>query len=161
MLSTIVNKFNKRGKRQERTLLITSKALYNISRQNLITQAISWLSSSLSIKRRIDIAKITGITVSDLSGEFVIHVPDEYDYRYSSSERRDRILQMICRSYYSNVADRPLLFYFKVRIFCRSGFEKLNRIKLNSGCTPLPKTIRKKDRKRCLKAGAKALMRQE
>ena len=115
LLSTTVFKFNKRDKRQQRTLLITNKAIYNISRQNILTQAISWLSSSFSIKRRIEVDKISAITVSDMSGEFVIHVPDEYDYRYTSTERRDRILQMLCRSYYQNVTDKSLIFYFQVQ----------------------------------------------
>ena len=36
-----------------------------------------------NIKRKISIYKIKGITLSSIGTEFVIHVPDEYDYRYS------------------------------------------------------------------------------
>jgi len=36
----------------------------------------------LGLKRKIEINKIKGVTISNLGGEFVIHVPDEYDYRY-------------------------------------------------------------------------------
>lgn len=105
-------KFNQRNKRQERVLLVTTKAIYNISNQSLI----SWISNTYSIKRRIDIRKVYAITLSEMSGEFVFHVKDEYDYRYSSPERRDRILQMVCRAFYLNMPpDQQLKFYFSVR----------------------------------------------
>jgi len=41
----------------------------------------------VSVKRRIPIRDIAGITSSKTSGEFVIHVPKEYDYRYSSPDK--------------------------------------------------------------------------
>jgi serum/glucocorticoid-regulated kinase 2 len=41
----------------------------------------------LDVKRKIPLTKIAGVTVSKLSTEFVLHVPDEYDYRYSSSDK--------------------------------------------------------------------------
>jgi serum/glucocorticoid-regulated kinase 2 len=34
-----------------------------------------------AIKRKIEVDKIKAITVSRIGTEFVIHVPDEYDYR--------------------------------------------------------------------------------
>lgn len=42
-----------------------------------------------TIKRKIPIKKITALTISTLGDEFVIHVPDEYDYRFSAPEKRD------------------------------------------------------------------------
>lgn len=39
------------------------------------------------MKRKIDLKKLKGITVGTLGSEFVLHVPEEYDYRYSSPER--------------------------------------------------------------------------
>ena len=38
---------------------------------------------SLKIKRKIPLSKIHSVTVSRLGYEFVIHVEDEYDYRFS------------------------------------------------------------------------------
>jgi len=41
---------------------------------------------TLKIRRKIDISKIKAITISRLGYEFVVHVPSEYDYRYSSEK---------------------------------------------------------------------------
>jgi len=41
----------------------------------------------VSVKRRIAMREIAGVTVSKLGSEFVIHVPDEYDYRFSSPDK--------------------------------------------------------------------------
>lgn len=113
LMSCILYKYNKRLKRQERSLLITNKAIYNINQQEFLANIISVFNSSFAIRRRIDIAKVSGLTVSDLSSEFVIHVRDEYDYRYGSPDKRDRILSMICKAYCLNVRNRPLPFFFK------------------------------------------------
>jgi len=78
-----VVKVNKRGKSQTRALLITEKALYNL------------LPTDYSkCKRRIPIESITAITTSKASDEFVIHVPDEYDYRFVS-DKRDEIVNVL------------------------------------------------------------------
>ena len=42
------------------------------------------LLSSLRIKRKISLAAIYALTVSRFGYEFTIHVPNEYDYRFSS-----------------------------------------------------------------------------
>ena len=55
--------------------MITNLNIYNLSKQ--------------TIKRKIPIKKVFGLTIGTIGSEFVIHVPDEYDYRYSSYERRD------------------------------------------------------------------------
>lgn len=41
----------------------------------------------IAIKRKIPYTKIKAITLSSIGTEFVIHVPDEYDYRYSSYDK--------------------------------------------------------------------------
>jgi serum/glucocorticoid-regulated kinase 2 len=56
---------------------------------------------------------LSGLIVSEISSEFVIHVTGEYDYRFSSSEKRNNILLTICKSYYMNVKNSPLPFFFK------------------------------------------------
>lgn len=35
-----------------------------------------------TIKRRIKLSSIFGVSVSTIGSEFVIHVPTEYDYRF-------------------------------------------------------------------------------
>lgn len=54
---------------------------------------------TLKIRRKIDISKIKAVTISRLGYEFVIHVPSEYDYRYSSEK------------YY-------LFFFFNLKYLC-------------------------------------------
>lgn len=61
--------------------MITSKSFYNLKGK--------------SIKRKIELRKIKGITVGSFGSEFVVHVPEEYDYRYASQERRERILMTL------------------------------------------------------------------
>jgi len=112
LLSTILYKYNKRSKRQERSILITSKAIYNVNKQGIIASIINLFNSNYQVRRRIDIMKLSAISVSDISSEFVLHVPDEYDYRYASPEKRDRILTVLCRAFVQN-HQRPLIFFFK------------------------------------------------
>ncbi len=58
--------------------MVTERAVYNLKKT--------------SVKRKIPIELIKGITVSKLGTEFVLHVPSEYDYRYSTLEYRDKII---------------------------------------------------------------------
>jgi serum/glucocorticoid-regulated kinase 2 len=68
-------KINKFGFKQERNIIITDKALYNLKKT--------------SLKRRIDLKAIKGITLSKTTDEFVIHCNDEdYDYQYISPKKR-------------------------------------------------------------------------
>ena len=80
-----INKINRYGFKQERNILLTDKAIYNLKKT--------------SLKRRIDYKKIEGITVSKLSDEFVIHCSDEdYDYHFVSS-RKKMIIEIISKFY--------------------------------------------------------------
>lgn len=78
VMSTNIFKFNDYKKRQERSILITTKALFNLKGN--------------SVKRKIPLSKIKAITLSSVGTEFVLHVPEEYDYRYSSYDKRDKII---------------------------------------------------------------------
>ena len=73
----------------------------------------------IAIKRRIPISRIVGITISKTSYEFVVHIPEEYDYRYSSLDKRDKILESIASGYVQLNKDKLLAFYFKVKCFLR------------------------------------------
>jgi len=66
-------KFNRKLAKQERTFVISDKAVYNVYKGVF----------GISIKRRISYNEMAGITVSEKGTEFVIHVPTEYDYRYA------------------------------------------------------------------------------
>lgn len=81
--SDFVIKINRKGKEQTRTILITDKAVYNLMPNNYG-----------KCKRRVGIDRIASVTVSAISDEFVMHVPEEYDYRYKSS-KKDQILQAL------------------------------------------------------------------
>lgn len=70
---------------QERTLVITNQAVYNIHKKE--------------VKRRIEISIIEGLTKTvapSKSIEFTIHVPSQYDYRFLS-QRRDEIIDLLKR----------------------------------------------------------------
>jgi len=73
--------------------MITNQAVYNLSRGNIITTFISKLfKSSYLIKRKILIEDIKAISLSTLNAEFVLHVPSEYDYRFSHPALRNAII---------------------------------------------------------------------
>lgn len=59
-LSTLVTKYNDMGFRQERALVLTNNAIYNIKRNE--------------VKRRIAYEDLEAITLSTLSSEFVLHI---------------------------------------------------------------------------------------
>ena len=81
VLSCMVTKYNEANFRQERTLVLTENAIYNIKKSQ--------------VKRRIPLEKLESITISTTSSEFVLHIKEEYDYRYLSFERRSEIIETI------------------------------------------------------------------
>ena len=94
-------KINKYGWKQERNVLITDKAIYNLKK--------------LSLKRRIDFKTIIGITLSKLSDEFVIHCNDiDYDYHYISP-RKKTIVEIIAKNYETINEEELKLFVLPVK----------------------------------------------
>eukprot|EP01084_Bolivina_argentea_P215618 366083_1 len=73
ILSEKIIKINKRGKSQNRIILITNKALYNLKPKRIQNNP-----------KRIDLEQIVSITVCSSSNEFAIHIPEQYDLRYKS-----------------------------------------------------------------------------
>ncbi len=69
--SSLMVKINEHEKPQDRVFLLSSKAIYNL------------VPITLKLRRRIPLRLLDGITYTNNSSEFVIHVPSEYDYRYS------------------------------------------------------------------------------
>jgi serum/glucocorticoid-regulated kinase 2 len=109
-------KINKYGFKQERNLLITDKAIYNLKKTVL--------------KRRIDFKIIEGITVSKISDEFVIHCKDiDYDYQFVSP-RKKTIIEIIAK-YYKIIQQKELpLFELNIKslnTYVTTKKEKLKR----------------------------------
>jgi len=74
--SAAVVKINRLGSHQNRVLLLTDRAVYNL------------VPRTLQVKRRINLQAISSITVSlPPAQHFIIHVKDEYDYLYKSDKR--------------------------------------------------------------------------
>lgn len=85
LYSDKIIKINKYSMSQERNILITDNAIYNLKKKDL--------------KRRIEIKTIKGITVSKLTDEFVIHGADvEYDYNFISPKKK-LIIQLIAETF--------------------------------------------------------------
>ena len=72
---TVCNKHNEHGKVQARMLVISDNAVYNMS------------INGQKCKRRIPLSHIGLVTASEQTGQFVLHVPSEYDYHYSTVSR--------------------------------------------------------------------------
>ena len=80
-----IYKVNKYGFKQERNIIITDKAIYNLKNNTL--------------KRRIDFKTILGITINKQTDEFVIHCSDlDYDYHYIS-HRIKTIIEIVAKHY--------------------------------------------------------------
>lgn len=92
--SDFVIKINKRDKEQTRVLLVTDKAVYN-----LIPKDYG------KCKRRIEISQIAAVTASSISDEFVLHVADEYDYRFKSPKKK-KICQIL-KHLYAQLPHKP------------------------------------------------------
>ena len=72
--SNMITKINHYGLSQERSIILTNIALYNMKKQNL--------------KRRMPYKEILGITFSNISNEFVVHGNiSQYDYHYNSKDK--------------------------------------------------------------------------
>jgi len=72
--SDVITKINHYGLSQERSIILTDVALYNMKKKNL--------------KRRMPYKEILGITFSNVSNEFVVHGnQSQYDYHYNSKDK--------------------------------------------------------------------------
>eukprot|EP00475_Leptophrys_vorax_P007252 TRINITY_DN14595_c0_g1_i1.p1 TRINITY_DN14595_c0_g1~~TRINITY_DN14595_c0_g1_i1.p1 ORF type:complete len:540 (+),score=170.14 TRINITY_DN14595_c0_g1_i1:58-1677(+) len=82
-------KINRKKKAQNRVMIITEKAVYNLKPKDYS-----------NCKRRILIENLGAISTAGSSPEFVIHIPDEYDYRYKSSNR-DIIISILQKQFFA------------------------------------------------------------
>ena len=72
--SDVITKINHYGLSQERSIILTDTALYNMKKKEM--------------KRRIPYKEILGISYSNISNEFVVHGNKaQYDYHYNSQDK--------------------------------------------------------------------------
>lgn len=76
-----VRKTNAVGKVQTRLLAITNDAVYNTG------------FDGRKIKRRIPLAALSLVTASEHTGQFILHVPSEYDYLVNAQTRGYSVLE--------------------------------------------------------------------
>lgn len=91
LFSDFVVKVNRRGKRQRRVMLVTDRAIYNLVANNYG-----------KCRRRIDLSGLLSITISKQGDEFVLHVPEEYDYHYDSPAKGS-IVQQIKKGFHQTM----------------------------------------------------------
>ena len=88
-----ITKVNHYGISQERSIILTDKALYNMKKR--------------TFRRKLPYNAIMGITYSKLTYEFVIHGNDEeYDYNFISPERN--LIICLIAIFYQNINFKPL-----------------------------------------------------
>jgi len=84
IFSDVIIKVNKRNKMQERILLITEQAIYNIE------------PSSNKCKRRIPLTALGGVSLSQLPDNFfALNIPSEYDYLLVSSKKTEIVTRLV------------------------------------------------------------------
>ena len=81
--SALIYKYNDKGRRQKRSFVLTSQAIYNFAKKKL--------------KRRIAYNVLESISISTMSSEFVLHVKNSNDYRLRSFEYKNIIIENILR----------------------------------------------------------------
>lgn len=87
--------------------MVTSKGIYNILPQNLLTNIFGG-----RIKRKIPYNNITAVTVSRFGPEFVIHVDKEHDYRFSSQNFKMKCVECICKGFCNFMKKKMPLYYY-------------------------------------------------
>ena len=91
--SDVITKINHYGLSQERQIILTNEALYNMKNK--------------SLKRRLPYNDILGITFSNTSNEFVIHGNNsQYDYQYNSQDKN--LIISIIIFFYDVQTNEPL-----------------------------------------------------
>ena len=91
--SNKVQKYNSYSLKQERSLLLTNKCIYNIV--------------SKKVKRQMKYEEMRGISFSNLSNEFIFHANQGYDIHYISS---DKILIIyIIAKLYEELLKKPII----------------------------------------------------
>lgn len=126
LYSDVVIKVNKNRRRQKREILLTTDNFYNLS-----INFISKIFTGSMIKRTIPLNLIGGVVYARMGSEFIIRVPDEFDYRIVSNDK-DLILQQQLWTLKNKFEIDTLPFYFTDEVelyeFCTHRSEKIKGI---------------------------------
>ena len=97
LFSSEIKKKNKHNYNQTRNLILTNKALYNLD--------------NYTLKRRIDLSKIKGITTAKNLNELVIHgIAQEHDYYYLTKDKNTIIYFL--EKIHEKLTGRELMFAY-------------------------------------------------
>lgn len=108
---------------QDRVILITDKALYNLKGKEK--------------KRRIEMEDIAGITISKITDQFIVHCKnDEYDYLYISPNRL-KIIEILETVYEANQQTELLFYIATEKDLTKYVINKNERKKLRKKCPKL------------------------
>ena len=92
MYSGKVSKWNKFSIKQDRNIIITNLYFYHFKKKskysNRVVNVLKFLFPFLEIRRIVALENLAGLTklLKKNSGEFVIHVKKEHDYRLHSEQ---------------------------------------------------------------------------
>ncbi|KAJ6237071.1 hypothetical protein M0813_03478 [Anaeramoeba flamelloides] len=122
VFSGILQKVNKRSKAQERLFLLTEKALYN-------------LTKGYSVKRRIEISKISSLKMSTFDDNFLaIEIKSEYSYLINSPLKIELVLRLT--ELYKEITTRELNVFFEDQFILKiskSVWREIKFLKVESG----------------------------
>ena len=82
-------KVNRNQKRQERSFLITSNALYNIKQHGPLNSID--LVKPTAVKRRIVLSDISRLTINSVTRDVILHVSSQYDYWLTAPTLDERL----------------------------------------------------------------------
>jgi hypothetical protein len=99
--------------------MITNQNVYNLKIPDAFNNFFGKIFSSAILRRKIPLKKIFALTLSKTSFEFVIHVPEEYDYRYSSPDKLIFVSFLFITSSSFWIAKKKYLYnFFIMFLFC-------------------------------------------
>lgn len=134
-------KFNGENKGQQRIFLLTNCAVLNVAKsENIIKSLMKKLinfQDNFTIKRKINLANIYGITTSPNKGStrFILHVCNEHDYNYKTLNHKIILLKMLSIEF-ERANKRPLPFYFKDELVLTNYCTFKSHIKENKQIKP-------------------------
>lgn len=126
MFSGEVVKVNKNRRHQKRNIILTTESLYNVREDNFLTKTLGVFDKNALVKRRISLTQVKSIVYARLGNEFVVNVPDEFDYRIVSPHK-DLLVEYLMFGL-KNLGVKEVLFYFTDEVelfeFCTHRSEK-------------------------------------
>lgn len=112
VFSSQILKLNEDNKTQSRIFLLTNHAVYNILKPESLLRKFFSLTNTFTIRRRVPLLAIYGITIGKGGHSFVLHVLNEHDYFYKTEEECSRLVRYVAREYQTMVG-KPLNLYRK------------------------------------------------